>query len=59
VNGDGSATEQARLSANEVLARIAERAEAAQRESDEVFRVMADDPNTIIGLYDTAGTAST
>jgi two-component system cell cycle sensor histidine kinase/response regulator CckA len=32
-----------------------ERAEVALRESDEVFRVIADDPNTIIGLYDAAG----
>jgi two-component system cell cycle sensor histidine kinase/response regulator CckA len=44
--------------ANEELRRQIEereRAEAARRESDEVFRVMADDPSTIIGLYDTAG----
>ncbi|AHG93263.1 PAS sensor protein (plasmid) [Gemmatirosa kalamazoonensis] len=32
-----------------------ESAEAALRESDEVFRVIADDPSTIIGLYDAAG----
>ena len=32
-----------------------ERAEAALHESDEIFRVIADDPSTIIGLYDAAG----
>jgi len=44
--------------ANEELRRAMyerERAEVALRESDEVFRVMADDPSTIVALYDTAG----